>query len=141
MLCGISPPFERLFHTRGQVTHVLLTRSPLYSQPEGCFRVRLACVRRAASVRSEPGSNSPVQNLIRPKADFLRFVGPGKDAMPGRPKPIGHSKRSVTDVRFLPSFQRADPYSAIYYYTERWCLCQGPSGASKARFSQSKKSA
>ncbi len=42
-----------------QVTYVLLTRSPLYL-PEG-FRVRLACVRHAASVRSEPGSNSPVK--------------------------------------------------------------------------------
>ena len=35
---------------------MLLTRTPLYS---GCpFRVRLACVRHAASVDSEPGSNS-----------------------------------------------------------------------------------
>jgi hypothetical protein len=59
VLCGISSPFEELFPTRGQVTHVLLTRAPLYSP--GCpgFRVRLACVRHAASVRSEPGSNSP----------------------------------------------------------------------------------
>jgi hypothetical protein len=37
---------------------VLLTRAPLYSSPEGDFRVRLACVRHAASVDSEPGSNS-----------------------------------------------------------------------------------
>ena len=58
-----------------QVTHALLTRPPLSHktlQPEGikvrCF-VRLACVRHAASVHPEPGSNShvkvyiPVQNL------------------------------------------------------------------------------
>jgi hypothetical protein len=37
---------------------VLLTRAPLYSSPEGNFRVRLACLRHAASVDSEPGSNS-----------------------------------------------------------------------------------
>jgi hypothetical protein len=37
---------------------VLLTRAPLYSPPEGSFRVRLACLRHAASVDSEPGSNS-----------------------------------------------------------------------------------
>jgi hypothetical protein len=37
---------------------VLLTRAPLYSTPEGVFRVRLACLRHAASVDSEPGSNS-----------------------------------------------------------------------------------
>ena len=58
VVCGISPSFPGLFPTQGQVTHVLLTRSPLYSPPEGSFLVRLACVRRAASVDSEPGSNS-----------------------------------------------------------------------------------
>ncbi len=52
---GISPPFGRLSQSPRQITHVLLTRAPLYSQTEACFLVRLACVRRAASVRSEPG--------------------------------------------------------------------------------------
>ena len=42
---------------------MLLTRSPLYSLPEGNFPARLACVRHAASVRSEPGSNSPVETI------------------------------------------------------------------------------
>ena len=37
---------------------MLLTRAPLYLLPEGSFRVRLACLRHAASVDSEPGSNS-----------------------------------------------------------------------------------
>ena len=55
---GISPSFPGLFPTQGQVIHVLLTRLPLYSPAEAGFRVRLACVRRAASVDSEPGSNS-----------------------------------------------------------------------------------
>src|SRR2546427_7942020 len=59
---GISPPFGRLFRTRGQVTHVLLTRSPLYRGYCYPFLVRLACVRHAASVRSEPGSNSPLKS-------------------------------------------------------------------------------
>ena len=58
--CGISPPFEGLFPTSGQVTHVLLTRSPL-SLSRSSRTVRLACVRHAASVRSEPGSNSPIE--------------------------------------------------------------------------------
>ena len=61
MLSGISPPFGRLFRTQGQVTHVLLTRSPLYRGYCYPFLVRLACVRHAASVRSEPGSNSPIK--------------------------------------------------------------------------------
>ncbi len=63
MLCGISHPFGRLSPTRRQVTHALLTRLPLYSQPEGYFRVRLACIRHAASVDSEPGSNSQVKDV------------------------------------------------------------------------------
>ena len=44
--------------------HVLLTRTPLYSQDCSCFLVRLACVKRAASVDSEPGSNSRLNRLV-----------------------------------------------------------------------------
>ncbi|TMB00106.1 MAG: hypothetical protein E6J57_08550 [Deltaproteobacteria bacterium] len=40
---------------------MLLTRAPLYSGSCPPFLARLACVRHAASVRSEPGSNSPVE--------------------------------------------------------------------------------
>ena len=54
----------------GQVTHALLTRPPLSHRifiPEGnqikCF-VRLACVKHAASVHPEPGSNSHVMKWI-----------------------------------------------------------------------------
>ncbi len=70
MLCGISPSFPGLFPTRGQIAHVLLTRAPLYRLPEGSFLVRLACVRHAASVRSEPGSNSPI-DIEYPKGFFI----------------------------------------------------------------------
>ena len=41
-------------------SHVLLTRPPL-TKPRKVPCVRLACVRRAASVRSEPGSNSQLE--------------------------------------------------------------------------------
>src|SRR5262245_52823771 len=61
VISGISPPFGRLSQARGQVTYVLLTRAPLYSGSCPPFLARLACVRHAASVRSEPGSNSPVE--------------------------------------------------------------------------------
>ena len=64
-LCGISSGFPKLFPSPRQVTHVLLTRPPLYLQPEGRFRARLACIRHAASVHSEPGSNSPVESCMR----------------------------------------------------------------------------
>ena len=63
MLCGISVSLETLSPARGQITHVLLTRSPLYLGTEAPFRVRLACLIHAASVRSEPGSNSPLKNV------------------------------------------------------------------------------
>ena len=55
-LCGLSSRFQLLSPSDGQVPHVLLTRSPLAAlwQP-----VRLACIRHAASVHPEPGSNSP----------------------------------------------------------------------------------
>ena len=59
VLCGISSRFQLLSPTQGQVTHALLTRSPLNQEKQAPLdSVRLACVRRAASVRPEPGSNS-----------------------------------------------------------------------------------
>ena len=58
VISGISPNFLELSQSRGQVAHVLLTRSPLIP-PQAEFTVRLACVKHAASVRPEPGSNSP----------------------------------------------------------------------------------
>ena len=44
-----------------QVAYALLTRLPLGFQEQALNRpVRLACVKHAASVRPEPGSNSPI---------------------------------------------------------------------------------
>ncbi len=56
-LYGITPRFRGLPPTSGQVGHVFLTRPPRET-PEG-IPVRLACIRHAASVDPEPGSNSP----------------------------------------------------------------------------------
>jgi hypothetical protein len=61
LVSGIRPSFPGLSQSRGQVAHVLLTRSPL-GATRCCHRVvlaRLACIRHAASVHPEPGSNSP----------------------------------------------------------------------------------
>ena len=58
--CGISNPFGLLSPAEGQIIHVLRTRPPLYYRAEALILVRLACVRPAANVRSEPGSNSPI---------------------------------------------------------------------------------
>src|SRR4030042_6371400 len=63
ILFGISPAFAELSPSQGEVAHALLTRAPLYSLDCSRFLVRLACVRHAASVCSEPGSNSPVKYL------------------------------------------------------------------------------
>src|SRR3546814_4556307 len=58
---GISHRFRRLSQSEGQIAHVLLTRSPLVYPRKG-LTARLACVKHAASVRPEPGSNSPLKN-------------------------------------------------------------------------------
>ena len=58
VLFGIRPSFPGLSQSAGQITHVLLTRSPLESLRRA-LSVRLACVKHAASVRPEPESNSP----------------------------------------------------------------------------------
>ena len=61
-LCGISSTFAELSPTLGQIP----TRySPVRHSPSPCIAtghaaVRLACVRHAASVQSEPESNSSV---------------------------------------------------------------------------------
>ena len=63
-LCGISSRFQLLSPCTGQVTHALLTRPPL-SFPRKKSSVRLACVKHAASVYPEPGSNSHVKVVSR----------------------------------------------------------------------------
>ena len=55
--CGISTSFPVLFPSARQVAHALLTRPPLIGPRRG-FIVRLECVKHAASVHPEPGSNS-----------------------------------------------------------------------------------
>ena len=68
MSCGISSSFPEVFPTSGQVTHVLLTRPPLGWRSCPLRLARLACVKHAASVHSEPGSNSPLKSVRATKA-------------------------------------------------------------------------
>jgi hypothetical protein len=65
---GITPRFRGLPPCARQLPHVFLTRPPR-EPPEG-DPVRLACIRHAASVDPEPGSNSP------PSAYFSRHHPP-----------------------------------------------------------------
>ena len=76
-LCGISSRFQLLSPGMGQVAHALLTRPPLshriFISEENqikCF-VRLACVKHAASVHPEPGSNSHVMMLFSKRMTSL----------------------------------------------------------------------
>ena len=71
-ICGISRSFPLLSRCERQVAHALLTRPPLshilaLSENFTLIRfVRLACVKHAASVHPEPGSNSLFDSLILP---------------------------------------------------------------------------
>ena len=71
-ICGISSCFQLLSPGMRQVIHALLTRPPLSLRtlPTEIVRVRrsvrLACVKHAASVHPEPGSNS-----------LAKFISPG----------------------------------------------------------------
>ena len=105
VLCGISSPFEKLSPAKGQITRALLTRAPLYS-PEG-FRARLACVKHAASVRSEPGSNSPVESLVMLAPQLGRVA-------PSAVRNV-HRTWARANVFLLarPNFQRADSRSRL----------------------------
>ena len=63
-VCGISQSFDWLFPTTGQIPkHYSPVRrsSARIATP---VTARLACVRHAASVQSEPGSNSSLERLL-----------------------------------------------------------------------------
>ena len=60
VLASLSTSYPPLPGTFRYVTHPFATRR----QTEVRAAVRLACVRHAASVQSEPGSNSSVQSLL-----------------------------------------------------------------------------
>ena len=66
-ISGFSQSFPWVSLSLGQIAYVLLTRSPLGTRR---YLARLACIRHAASVHPEPGSNS--QNLFL--VFRLRFV-------------------------------------------------------------------
>ena len=76
--CGISSRFRLLSPSERQVAHVLLTRPPLslhssIRKLQNVSSVRLACVRRAASVRPEPGSNSLIM-VLKTLASFQSLI-------------------------------------------------------------------
>ena len=65
-LCGINSRFQLVSPGMRQVSHALLTRPPLtlklfIRRIRKSKLVRLACVKHAASVHPEPGSNSRIK--------------------------------------------------------------------------------
>ena len=88
LLSGISTCFQVVSQSLGQIAHVLLTHPPLASNKSSRRNLwirldRLACIRHAASVRPEPGSNSQFENwalfnllqIICLRIDFAYLFG------------------------------------------------------------------
>src|SRR3954462_5222742 len=101
VVSGISFGFPKLSRCEGQIAHVLLTRSPLVYSRRG-LTARLACVKHAASVRPEPGSNSPLNSVDWPRASSTRFHRlileyPGKSC-PSELERLSYLKESSTDT-------------------------------------------
>ena len=71
---GINPDFSGLFPSTRQIAYALRTRAPV-SKVQAPSTPRLACVKPAASVHPEPGSNSSSYILIMygSKSDCLKF--------------------------------------------------------------------
>ena len=61
--CGISVRFQTLSPSHRQIPHALLTRPPLIGS-RSSVTVRLECVKHAASVHPEPGSNSLKNGIL-----------------------------------------------------------------------------
>ena len=102
VVSGISSGFPLLSRCLGQVAHVLLTRSPLIPTRRW-FTARLACVKHTASVRPEPGSNSPSNVIWQPS-----HVAGGTDFVE-RCRSTGTNEPGNTDARGHLSYQRNFP--------------------------------
>jgi hypothetical protein len=92
-VCGITRGFPRLSPTPGQVAHVLRTRPPR-STPER-VRARLACIRHAASVDPEPGSNSPPMTLARLVSQSPETGHRAAAPVPSGPRKDPHTSEDV----------------------------------------------
>src|SRR5262249_1887739 len=136
-----SPKFPWVIPNRKARSHALLTRLPL-STTRRWLHVRLACVRPAASVRSEPGSNSHVENRIlncpwmessKGSLRFDEFPTSMSDATPSkrsaRNTPIGLRKRKTVRVS-LPATLRgpARKDSAVCVSLSSYHNVKEPSG-------------
>ena len=116
---SIRPSFPGLSQRKGQVTHVLLTRSPLSPKVQAPMDpVRLACVKHAASVRPEPGSNSPNKNIQKtpkkgqsqPKKTKNRLTQPKKKCKAHTQK-RAKNKNTLSRTKTTPPHQTTNQNS------------------------------
>src|SRR6478672_5171815 len=105
VVSGISSRFRGVSQCEGQIAHVLLTRSPLvYSRRS--LTARLACVKHAASVRPEPGSNSPLNSYdTHPQRRWTSIL----DVVPARDRIADKNCRNHRFLPKEPSTQQTTP--------------------------------
>jgi hypothetical protein len=112
VLSGIRPSFPGLSQSAGQITHVLLTRSPLESLRRA-LSVRLACVKHAASVRPEPESNSPNKNQkgSSEQSDLTKTPKTGiqKNHTPKREKEMRQKQQQTKTTKHTIEFSNNTP--------------------------------
>ena len=131
VLSSISPSFDGLSRTPRQVIHVLLTRAPVYLPSCPDFLPRLACLRHAASVRSEPGSNSPLKlsYLIRSARLTCRNRWTDRYYKPRNRTGFGSlqtSRRPIKGMHYYSVFKDPRPLEANSNPTARRACCQSP---------------
>src|SRR5690349_18900539 len=110
---GISHPFRQLSQSRGQITHVLLTRSPLEYPPKGAFPLDL-------HVLSTPPAFvlSQDQTLHRKQNTFNR-KRPDKTRSTSKQSPESSFVNSKKPNHPTPQKGQADrvPYKPIHRQT------------------------
>lgn len=130
-----------LFPSRGQLARALLTRSPLYSPAEAGFRARLACLRHAASVRSEPVSYSSREYLSRPRMLVSHHARPAPGSSGPRWRCVHRTRPACpTDglaIRPPPVCQRAHSSLVLLLY-DLWAVCQAPAAENPSTLPQGK---
>ena len=101
---GITRRFHRLSPGKGLVAYALRTRAPL-SLPRRGDPVRLACIRPAASVHPEPGSNSSLYYCCTVNFPVLGLRYDSFCSLPFGPRPQGGARRLLL-LLLASSFQR-----------------------------------